>query len=64
MGRPPKALKDKRSERVLVRLTPSEKKLLVKAAKRLEVPVAQFVRNASVEKAFVALSILGSGKVR
>lgn len=59
MGRPPKLLKDKLSERVLVRLTINQKKLLMKAAKRLGTPAAEIVRVAGIEK---ELSILRSGK--
>jgi uncharacterized protein (DUF1778 family) len=57
-------LKDKRSERVLVRLTPSEKKLLVRAAKRIAWPVAELVRIASIEKAILAMLIMGSGETK
>ena len=56
MGRPPKALKDKRSERVLVRLTPSEKRLLVRAAKQFKMPVAVFVQRAVGHAVQVVLS--------
>lgn len=56
MGRPPKTLRDKRSERVLVRLTPSEKKLLIKAAKKFKMPVAVFVQRAVGHAVHVVLS--------
>ena len=49
-GRPPKPPKEKRSEHIMVYLTPAERKRLEKLAKKEGIPLAAFIMRPWREK--------------
>lgn len=48
MGRPPKSAADKQSIKVVIHLTPAEKRLLDREAAKAKVPVATLARIRTV----------------